>query len=126
MATTAEPTTMAKIAYHRPVTIRGRSAAGPEPRRPQDQHRDPGPLGQQLAAGHTRERVGAQVGDRLGDGRSHHHDDDHDGHHHLGQGGDQALEQVADRVGPKDPQGELQGDQNQQPQGQLGDESEGS
>jgi hypothetical protein len=91
--------------------------------RPEDQDRDAGPLGQDLAAGDAGEQVGAQVGDRLGD-RGGDHDDD-DGHQHVGQIGDQALEQVADRVGAEHPEGDLQGDQEDQPEGQLGDDVRG-
>src|SRR5215210_3092243 len=123
-ATTAEPTTMAKIAYHRPVTIRGGDLQLVQGREgPKDQDRDPGPLGHDLPAGDAGEQVGAQVGDRLGDGRGDHDDDD--GHQHVGQVGDQALEQVADRVGPEHPEGDLQGDQEDEPEGQLGDDVRG-
>jgi hypothetical protein len=56
----------------------------------------------------------------LGDGRGDH--DDHDGDQHVGQIGDQALEQVADRVGPEHAEGDLEADQEDEPEGQLGDD----
>jgi hypothetical protein len=60
---------------------------------PEDQHRDPGPLGHDLPAGHTGQQVGQQISDGLGGRRRDHQE--HDGHQHVGQVGDQALEQLA-------------------------------